>query len=225
MGTVVLRNPQSRLFFVYLVVLLAALLGQDVLLEPFGAQAFGLSVESTTRITAIWGTCMLIALLVAGWLQGRLSKRAVAEIGAWAALIAFLAIGVSGFIVSTSLFYAGVVALGVGTGLSTVANLSLMLDMTTSENVGLFIGAWGMANAISRLIGQLMSGVVRDVLSALVSSPAFGYIVVFGIEAAFLALSLLMLRAINVAAFQQQARSVPTDLVEHTALMSDALGN
>src|SRR5262249_34493398 len=31
-------NPQARLFFVYLVVLLVALLGQDLLLEPFAGQ-------------------------------------------------------------------------------------------------------------------------------------------------------------------------------------------
>ena len=225
LGHVVLGQPQSRLFFVYLVVLLAALLGQDVLLEPFGAQAFGLSVEATTRITSIWGTCMLVALLAAGWLQRRFTKRIVAGVGAWVALIAFLGIGISGLITNTSLFYAGVVALGVGTGLSTVANLSLMLDMTTVENVGLFIGAWGMANAISRLIGQLMSGVVRDIFSVLVSSQALGYVVVFGIEAAFLALSLVMLRAVNVAAFQEQATSERRDLLEQAVLMSDALGN
>src|SRR5207253_802728 len=30
-------NPQARLFFIYLVVLLIALLGQDLLLEPYAA--------------------------------------------------------------------------------------------------------------------------------------------------------------------------------------------
>ncbi|NTW44430.1 MAG: BCD family MFS transporter, partial [Anaerolineaceae bacterium] len=56
----VLASSQVRRFFIYLSILLAAILGQDVLLEPFGAEAFGLSVQSTTRITSIWGTSMLL---------------------------------------------------------------------------------------------------------------------------------------------------------------------
>src|SRR3990172_3954319 len=44
---VVGENPQASLFFVYLVLLLIALLGQDILLEPFGAQAFGMPVTET----------------------------------------------------------------------------------------------------------------------------------------------------------------------------------
>ncbi|MEI8165985.1 MAG: BCD family MFS transporter, partial [Chloroflexales bacterium] len=51
----VLGNPQAQAFFVYLMLLLGAILGQDVLLEPYGAQAFNMSVRETTQLTAIWG--------------------------------------------------------------------------------------------------------------------------------------------------------------------------
>jgi BCD family chlorophyll transporter-like MFS transporter len=215
-------NPQARLFFVYLVILLAALLGQDVLLEPFGGQALGLSVEATTRITSIWGTCMLVALVAAGWLQVRFSKRSVALVGAWVALAGFVAIAGSGLAASRGLFYGGIMALGLGTGLSTVANLSLMLDMTAPHNVGLYIGAWGMANAISRLVGQLMSGAVRDALTGLLSNPTYGYVVVFLVEASFILLSLLMLRRVDVAAFREAAPGQPMSLVERAALVGEA---
>ena len=39
----VLANPEARYFFLYLIVLLAAILGQDVLLEPYAGEAFGLA--------------------------------------------------------------------------------------------------------------------------------------------------------------------------------------
>ena len=91
-------NRQATLFFVYLTILLAAILGQDVLLEPFGAEAFGMSVKATTRITAIWGVCVLIALLAAGILERRLRKRGVARWGAWGALCGFVLIASSGFL-------------------------------------------------------------------------------------------------------------------------------
>jgi BCD family chlorophyll transporter-like MFS transporter len=69
MTAAIASNPTARLFFLYLLLLLAAILGQDVLLEPFGAEAFGMTVQATTRITSLWGTFVLIAILIAGALK------------------------------------------------------------------------------------------------------------------------------------------------------------
>jgi BCD family chlorophyll transporter-like MFS transporter len=107
-------------------------------------------------------------------------KRKVAAWGGWVALLGFVLIALSGIMVSTSVFYTGVVLLGVGTGLSTVSNLALMLDMTTVGKVGLFIGAWGMSNAISRLSGSVISVAVRDTLTRVFPNPIMAYVVVFG---------------------------------------------
>lgn len=198
-------NRQARLFFIYLVILLAAILGQDILLEPFGAEAFGLTVRETTRITSIWGTCVLLALALAGYLEGRVPKRAVALWGGWAALGGFIVIMISGLVVNLGVFYGGVVLLGLGTGLATVSNLSLMLDMTTASNVGLFIGAWGMANAFSRLIGSVLGGALRDTATQVVKNPTEGYITVFFVEALLLLISLWLLGRIDVGAFRKKA--------------------
>jgi BCD family chlorophyll transporter-like MFS transporter len=216
----ILENRQALFFFVYLVILLAALLGQDILLEPFAGEAFDLTVQQTTRITSIWGVCVLVALLAAGAMEGRLAKRSVAQIGGWGALSGFVLITLSGILSNNGVFYFGVVLLGLGTGLSTVSNLSLMLDMTTADKVGLFIGAWGMANALSRLIGSVLSGAVRDLVARLTQQPVISYAVVFGILAVMMLISLIMLRRINVQAFQRQAEAGPT-LVERAAIASD----
>jgi BCD family chlorophyll transporter-like MFS transporter len=215
----ILENRQAKLFFIYLTVLLAAILGQDILLEPFGGEAFGMSVKATTRITSLWGVCVLVALLVAGFLEGRIGKRSVARVGGIGALAGFLLILVSGMLTSQSVFYSGVIFLGIGTGLATVSNLSLMLDMTTPEKVGLFIGAWGMSNAVSRLLGTVLGGAVRDIVTQLSGNPLMGYILVFGIEAAMVALSLLLLQYIDVGAFRRQAQ-VPS-MVEKAAIATD----
>ena len=53
MTAAITANPVARIFFAYLLLLLAAILGQDVLLEPFGAQAFGMTLEQTSRIVSI----------------------------------------------------------------------------------------------------------------------------------------------------------------------------
>ena len=213
----VLANPQARHFFFYLIILLAAILGQDVLLEPFGAEAFGLPVSATTRITSIWGGCVLVMLLAAGFLETRISKRAIARLGAVTAILGFLLIAGSGLAAQKSIFYAGVVFLGLGTGLSTVSNLSLMLDMT-AVRVGLFIGAWGVADAMARFAGTLLAGVVRDLLAHLTGQALLGYIWVFTIQAGLLVVSLVMLARIDVGRFRAQTQS---SLSERAALMNE----
>ncbi len=215
---VVFANPVARRFFFYLILLLAAILGQDVLLEPFAAQAFDLPVAATTRITSIWGTCMLITLASASLLERRMGKRRVAQIGGGVAAAAFLMIALSGLLEISAVFYAGVVLLGLGSGLATVSNLSLMLDMTT-ERVGLYIGAWGIANALSRLIGTLSSGVLRDLISLLSGSPLAGYVIVFFLFAVSLMVSLWLLRRITVQGFQQYNR--PLSFAERAAALND----
>jgi len=62
MVAAITENPVAKIFFVYLLLLLAAILSQDVLLEPFGAQAFGMTLEQTSRIVSITNSFTLIAL-------------------------------------------------------------------------------------------------------------------------------------------------------------------
>jgi BCD family chlorophyll transporter-like MFS transporter len=206
MTSAITANPVARVFFIYLLLLLAAILGQDVLLEPFGAEAFGMTVTQTTRITSIWGTFVLLAIIVAGLLEGRVSKRLVAQIGNIGALLGFVVIVISGIFLSKDVFYTGVTLLGIGTGLSTVANLSLMFDLTVPGMVGLYIGAWGFSNALSRLTGSILGGVVRDVVTQATGQALSGYLVVFSIEALMLLIAAIMLHRIDVNAFQRQVR-------------------
>jgi len=212
-------NPIARTFFVYLLFLLAALLGQDVLLEPFAAEAFGMSVTETTRITSLWGTFVLIAIIIAGLLEGRVQKRIVAQAGNLGALAGFVIIVLSGSFHNLGIFYTGVTLLGIGTGLSTVANLSLMFDLTVAGNVGLYIGAWGFSNAMSRLTGSLLGGIVRDGVTQATGQALSGYLVVFGIEAAMLAAAAIMLSRIDVSAFKKQAAEPA--FVEKVALAAE----
>ncbi|MFU8770918.1 MAG: BCD family MFS transporter, partial [Anaerolineales bacterium] len=215
----VLSNRQATLFFIYMVLLLSALLGQDILLEPFAGQAFGMPVTITTRITSIWGVSTLITLAIAGMLERRFQKKIIAAWGGSVALAGFILIAFSGVIHDSTVFYIGVILLGLGTGLSTVSNLSLMLDMTTTNNIGLFIGAWGVASSASRLLGSMFAGVIRDVVTAVLQHPVLGYVVVFSLEAGFLLASLILLTRINVAAFREQASSTP--VIERAAISGD----
>lgn len=215
----VLRSPQVRLFFLYLFLLLTALLGQDLLLEPFAAERFNMTVSQTTRITSIWGTATLVAILLAGVLDTRVQRRRMAQTGNVGALLGLVLVIGSGLDASRSLFYAGVTLLGFGTGISTVANLALMFDLTVVGSVGLFIGAWGFANAMSRLAGNVLAGVLRDLTTLLTGNAVFGYVLVFTLEAVMLLVAILMLTRLSITSFRQEVEA--PDKEERLALMVD----
>ena len=205
MADAILANPVARVFFIYLLLLLAALLGQDVLLEPFAAHAFGMTIDQTSRIVSIMGTFTLLAFILAGVLEGRVPKRILAQTGNLGALAGFLTILLSGLLNSTGTFYVGLVLLGFGTGLSTIANLSLMFDLTVPGQVGLYIGAWGFSNGLSRLTGLFLAGIVADLGTQVTGSALNGYLIVFGIEALMLIVAALLLSRIDPATFRKRA--------------------
>lgn len=211
-------NAQARLFFIYLVVLLIALLGQDLLLEPYAADVFGVPVNRTTEYTGIWGIALLAALLLAGALTRRVGKARAAAIGAGVAAAGLILIALSGILHIKALLMVALVIFGFGSGLSTATNISLMLDMTIAGQVGAFIGAWGMADALARLLGTLLSGVVRDSIKALTGNAVAAYAVVFLIEALALGVSLLLLRRISVTRFREQTQPSVIELAGYAEL-------
>ncbi len=210
---VVVGNRSARRFFVYLLLVLVSIHAQDVLLEPFGADALGMTVSQTSRLTALWGIGVLVMLLLGIPLTRRLGKRAAANGGAVIAAVAFLLIGATGLLGAADLFRGAIVLLGLGGGLMTVSNLSLMLDMTVPSAAGLYIGAWGVANFAGQAVGNLASGALRDLLWLLTGSPLAGYVAVFTLEATGLLLAVWLLRRISVDDFQRDARIRLPDVV------------
>ena len=94
-----------------------------------------------------------------------------------------------------------------------------MFDLTVPEKVGLYIGAWGFSNGLSRLLGLLMAGLVADLATQLTGNALSGYLVVFGLEAFMLFLAAIMLYRIDVGAFQKQAHE--PSFVEKVALSAE----
>jgi BCD family chlorophyll transporter-like MFS transporter len=120
---------------------------------------------------------------------------------------------------SLRIFYTGIFFLGVGTGISTVSNLAIMLDMTIDGKVGLFIGAWGMASAISRLIGSVLGGAGRDLVARITGNNVLGYIIVFGVMAVFMVVTLIMLNRMDVLKFHKSPSS--TSPIERASIAGD----
>jgi len=211
-------NATARRFFVYLLLVLIGIRAQDVLLEPFAADALNLSVSATTRLEAIWGVGVFVTLVGGLGLVYRFGKRANANAGAGITMLAFAAIMVAGALHNAPFFYAAVFFLGLGSGLMTVSNLSFMLDMTIPQSVGLYMGAWGVANFLAQSLGTIGGALFRDLAYLLTGDAVLGYMAVFAIEIAGLGVAMLLFRTISIEQFQREAE---VELADVLALAGD----
>jgi BCD family chlorophyll transporter-like MFS transporter len=198
-------NRPAGLFFSYLVLLLAPILVVNTLLPPFGAAAFAMSVKESTGITSVWGTFALASLAATAALERRVDRGLLIRAGSTCAAVGFLLMIAAGVLPSRGLFYAAACLLGLATGTATVANLAFMLHMTVPGRVGLFMGAWGTADALARLCGNLVSGAVRDVATRLFHAPVAGYAAVCALLVLLLVASLLLFPRIDVEKFRARA--------------------
>ena len=140
----------------------------DVLLEPYGGQALGMSVADTTKLTALFATGTLLGFGLASRLMSRDTVPVnLAMTGAGVGIPGFAMIifasmggGVFSFIVGTFL-------IGLGTGLFGHATLTATMRAAPKERVGLALGAWGAAQACAAGIGVALAGAVRDLVVGL----------------------------------------------------------
>ena len=167
-------------------------------------------------VTSIWGVALLVGLLVTNRLTLWYGLKRAAQVGAAFAALGLLGIVLAGVFHQVGLLIPSLVLFGFGSGISTAANLALMLDMTIAGQVGLFIGAWGVADALARLGGTLLSGVVRDVVTYGAGNKLAGYATVFAIELVVLLVSMVMLQRIRSDEFQTKA----VEIVEVAAHLS-----
>ena len=188
----------------------------DVLLEPYGAQALGLSVAETTRLTALLATGTLFGFGYASYALGAGGAAVrLGRIGATIGIPGFIAIVLSGFLIGTPLFLLGVLATGIGAGLFGHATLTATIRAAPSEQTGLSLGAWGAVQATCAGIGVALAGIVRDILVGFGSVGGIQahtpYNLVFTIEIVFLALVIFVASPLVGAARKSRRAKYKTD--------------
>ncbi|NMG08864.1 BCD family MFS transporter [Brasilonema sp. UFV-L1] len=208
-------SPQTSIFFTFLVVMSLGLFMQDPILEPYAGQVFRMPLAESTRLNVFYGTGILIAYSIAGFLiVPRLGKQRTARLGCL--LVAFCAalLGISGFSANPALLKLALLLFGLATGILTTAAVTLMLDLTAAETAGTFIGAWGLAQSIARGSAVAIGGAVLDVSRKLLPNLVLAYGVVFALETALLLLAIWFLNRINVREFQTNAKQAIASILE-----------
>jgi BCD family chlorophyll transporter-like MFS transporter len=166
----------------------------DVLLEPYGGQALGLSVADTTKLTALLAGGTLIGFGIASRVLGQGGEpRRVGITGTLIGIPGFAAIIAASFGGGLFAFLAGTILTGVGAGLFGHATLTATMRTAPKGQIGLALGLWGAVQATCAGIAVALAGIVRDiVLMGAGTSATTPYLVVFSIELVMLALAVLV---------------------------------
>jgi BCD family chlorophyll transporter-like MFS transporter len=198
-------NMQVRAFFFFVLLAIMGIFLQDAILEPFGAEVFGLNQAATARFQQAWGGGALLGMIGIGILSSLLpiAKKTIATLGGLGVAGGLALIAVSAVITRQSLISPGLMLMGLGIGLFNVGALSMMMEMTVEGQVGLYMGLWGMAQGLGNGLANMISGALHTALieSGLLSSTT-AYTLIFGFEALLMVGAVGILRGISVQEFK-----------------------
>ena len=219
--TIILPDPQVRIFFIVVLLTVLGTLAQDLLLEPYGALALGMSVGQTARLTAIWGSGTVLAMAITGvWLVKRFGYRNIMRVGLLTGAFVFLGLILAGILESPALFMSLVFVLGISTGLSSAGLLTAVIEFTTPARAGLLMGIWGLAHELGQAAGNLMGGVVVDIMRFFTNGNILiSYGTVFVLEAGLLFSALFLLKKIDLS----QSAAMKEDRLRNATLIQNSV--
>ncbi|MEM9953272.1 MAG: BCD family MFS transporter [Chloroflexota bacterium] len=187
-------QPVLQGLFVVIFMATMAFATHDVLLEPFGGQVLGMSVSGTMQLTALWGITTIVGVGLAAYLLWRKHTPALLMgLGCTVGLLGFMTVSVSSEILSVNAFRLGVSFISIGRGLFVVGSVILVMSLVDVNHAGLFLGLWGIVQAIAQGIGVIGGGLVRDIAQYQYGDVTLGYTVVYMTSLALLLTVVLLL--------------------------------
>jgi BCD family chlorophyll transporter-like MFS transporter len=202
-------NPQVRAFFLFVLLAIMGIFLQDAILEPYGAEVFGLTQRETARFQQAWGTGALGGMLLIGIISSifPIAKKTIATLGGLGVAGGLAMIAGSALTHQVALINPGLMVMGVGIGLFNVGALAMMMEMTVEGQTGLYMGLWGMAQGLGNGFGNVLSGGFHTALiETNILTPAMGYGLLFGVEALLMVTAVGILRGISVQEFKGLTR-------------------
>jgi MFS transporter, BCD family, chlorophyll transporter len=213
---VLTASRQTGLFFCFLVMMTLGLFLQQPILEPYAGEVFGMTVSQSTQLNAFWGIGTLVGITLTGFfIVPRWGKQATAHFGCKVVSACFILVILAGLTRSSMFLQLSMIILGLGFGLVTNSAVSLMLDLTAAETAGTFIGAWGLAQAMSQASATLLGGAFLDLGRSLFEQPLLAYGLVFCIESVCMLLASALLQNVNIDEFRDKTKTAITAIMAH----------
>ncbi|MEP7290197.1 MAG: BCD family MFS transporter [Chloroflexota bacterium] len=190
----------TRLFFWYLALSMLFAFSQDLILEPFAGDVFGMEAKTTTRFSGYWGSMAILGSLAVLYLSRRykwMNNRRMNIVGVVVLVVAFAVFALSSLAGVRGLVTPGLILLGIGLGVWEIGTLGMMMEMSPFGRAGTFLGFWTLVVTLARGVGVSGGGIVRDLALSLSGSLSISYGAVFVIGAVGLAVSLMIMLRIR----------------------------
>ncbi|UZJ40512.1 BCD family MFS transporter [Prosthecochloris sp. SCSIO W1101] len=199
-------SPRTLLFAFYIFVAIFALFSCEIVMEPFGADVFGMPVGVTTKLfRPTMGGMQLVFMLLVGFLLNRIGKKRGAFIGNMFGMVGFSIIIFSGFMLDETILRIGLVIAGIGLGAASVSNITMMMTMTAGRS-GVYIGLWGTAQSLAMFMGHFGAGIIRDVVYAFSGNYMWSYATIFGLEIIAFGVASALLPLISQDDFEAESK-------------------
>lgn len=202
--TVLKTDKHARRFFAFVSISILAIFLQDKILEVFGAEVFGMSVQETTKFQQIWGGGVLLGMIGMGLISVLLpvQKKHIAIGGGIGTSAGMFLLAYCGFTEQVSLLNPALITMGLFTGFFNVGALSMMMDMTVEGATGLYMGLWGVGQAVGNGLASFGSGALHTALigSGLLT-PTVAYFSIFSVEAVLMLVGVALISRVSIKAF------------------------
>lgn len=203
------REPEARLFTLFVFLSMLAYSAQDLILEPFAGIAFSMTPGETTQLAGLQHGGVFLGMAAAGVLGTGLARRRPGILkritvgGCLCSAVALALLGASAAFAPAWPLTANVFVLGVANGAFAVAAIGSMMALAgagSKSREGLRMGLWGAAQALAFGLGGFVGTVAVDLVRAVTASPLNAYATVFTIEAALFFFSALLAARIALPA-------------------------
>ncbi|MFN8562607.1 MAG: BCD family MFS transporter [Anaerolineae bacterium] len=195
-------DSRTRLFFWYLTLSMLFAFSQDLILEPFAGDVFGMEARVTTRFSGYWGSMAILGSLAVLYLSHRfkwLSNRRMNIVGVSLLVATFALFGLSSVAEIRGLVTPGLILLGLGLGIWEIGTLGMMMELSPAGRAGTFLGFWTLVVTIARGAGVSAGGIVRDVALQASGSLTLAYGAAFLLGAVGLVVALAVMLRIQAA--------------------------
>lgn len=205
-------DKHTRRFFLFLALGAVSAFAQDAVLEPFGADVFGLDNGQTTRFNAYWGTGVLLSLIATVVLTRRRlahEQTPTTALGLVLTAVPLALLAGVAFTRAELLLVPVLFLFGLGFGIYTVGAVSLLMAMTSDRRAGAYLGLWSVAQLLFRGLGIFLGGFTRDVMLWASGSLTIAYGTVFLLEALGLLACVWLLLRVDVPGFARVRQAQP----------------
>ena len=137
-------------------------------------------------LSTVIGGALVVVSLPSGWLADRLGRKPLiiaSGVVAAAGTVFFMLVRSTAFLTLSG----ALIGLGIGTFLS--ANWALVTDIIPREEAARYLGIANIATAGGSALSRFLGGALIDWLNRLTGTVHVGYLVMYGIAAAFFAVS------------------------------------